>query len=572
MVFVASSLPSASLRPPTPHNGDGSAIFALVRMAMNALSSFHNFSLTIPNHESVNWPLTFQRAKGWHGVVSGEHGNSLSSRFAGDKLFVALSQTRATSVSRYTFQYATIPSRFSSPIITPADKISKAPYPPPACPQLLGYGKGPLALEEQCLYLNVFVPEGSEQRGTLLYVHGGSFLWGSSTEDVEGEVLAARTGMNVVTVNYRLGLSGWMPIQRANGTGWDGNWGLRDVIAAIQFLQPILPSMNSSPDLLTLIGHSSGASLLRALLLVPPELLPRITYNRLILHSDPLNYGEKNQHLISQIGERVEELKGATQITTVDWLSELTMTELLLLQQNLTQMMPQNYTDITSSPLFGPMVDGEYIPFPSYERYHEKDILITTTRNEALPSISSTLSRRTVDLPHPHYEDVITHSVGLRRKDRILASGLYDPSPMAPLDVLEALEAMGTDMVWACPSLLVASRPQSRVYLAEFHSGLRHRMNTAFEDCGKEAVCHGDDISLLFDRGNESMALKEEVAARWKAFVMSGNPNVRGAFEGWRKGTIRVLGKDQEEVDTRERLRICRIWESEIGFDYQIWA
>ena len=82
---------------------------------------------------------------------------------------------------------------------------------------------------EDCLFLNVFVPstiKPDDKMAVMVWIHGGEFVTGSSTE-YPGHVLAAFNDVIVVTFNYRLGILGFLSIPE---TDFKGNYGMFDQV------------------------------------------------------------------------------------------------------------------------------------------------------------------------------------------------------------------------------------------------------------------------------------------------------------------------------------------------------
>ena len=148
----------------------------------------------------------------------------------------------------------------------------------PAAPQ----GRSPLAAvlgpndfpqaEDGCLTLDVFTPEpGSGARPVLVWIHGGGFTTGyGSGPRQSGAGLAARSGLVVVTVNFRLGPLGYLYLA-GHGEGLGaGNFGLLDQIAAVRWVRDNIAAFGGDPANVTVAGHSSGA-LSAAAVAVSPE-------------------------------------------------------------------------------------------------------------------------------------------------------------------------------------------------------------------------------------------------------------------------------------------------------------
>ena len=112
--------------------------------------------------------------------------------------------------------------------------------------------------DEDCLYLNVWTPACDDRRRpVLVWLHGGAFVIGSGAlAFYDGSALAARGDVVVVTVNYRLGLFGWL---RSEALGTSGNEGLEDQRAALDWVTREIAAFGGDPDEVTLFGESAGA-------------------------------------------------------------------------------------------------------------------------------------------------------------------------------------------------------------------------------------------------------------------------------------------------------------------------
>jgi para-nitrobenzyl esterase len=133
---------------------------------------------------------------------------------------------------------------------------------------------------EDCLYLNLFAPS-SMPTGTaypvMFYIHGGGFLGGDILDMglgllLNGAYLAAYQNVIVVTVNYRVGALGFLThesLAGENALGVSGNYGLLDILAALDWVQTEIDNFGGDPQRVTIFGHSAGASAACALLVSP---------------------------------------------------------------------------------------------------------------------------------------------------------------------------------------------------------------------------------------------------------------------------------------------------------------
>jgi para-nitrobenzyl esterase len=129
---------------------------------------------------------------------------------------------------------------------------------------------------EDCLYLNVWRPQDGEiSLPVYVFIHGGGNTMGWSTQiaDYQGNRLAARSRMVFVSINYRLGPFGWFthPALRTNQSALDasGNYGLLDMIKALEWIRDNIKAFGGDPQRVTLTGQSAGAMDVLALLIAP---------------------------------------------------------------------------------------------------------------------------------------------------------------------------------------------------------------------------------------------------------------------------------------------------------------
>ena len=150
--------------------------------------------------------------------------------------------------------------------VSPWRGVRNATAHSPACPQLESYPpdapREPTS--EDCLTLNVWAPatKGAGKLPVMVWIHGGGLLNGSgSVPQYAGDQLAAR-GVIVVTINYRLGVLGFLAhpeLNRESQHGGSGNYGLLDQIAALKWVNRNIAAFGGDPDRVTIFGQSSGS-------------------------------------------------------------------------------------------------------------------------------------------------------------------------------------------------------------------------------------------------------------------------------------------------------------------------
>ncbi|NXU10189.1 CEL lipase, partial [Pardalotus punctatus] len=130
---------------------------------------------------------------------------------------------------------------------------------------------------EDCLYLNIWIPQGRKEVSTklpvMVYIYGGAFLVGGSQGAnfldnylYDGEEIAVRGNVIVVTINYRLGPLGFLSTGDEN---LPGNYGLKDQHMAIAWVKRNIKAFGGDPDNITIFGESAGAASVSLQMLSP---------------------------------------------------------------------------------------------------------------------------------------------------------------------------------------------------------------------------------------------------------------------------------------------------------------
>lgn len=133
-----------------------------------------------------------------------------------------------------------------------------------------------------CLKLNVYTPTGAkpgELLPVMVYIHGGCFYFGSGSPLIYGGDFLVEQGVVFVSINYRLGVEGFLCLGIKEAPG---NAGLRDQIAALKWVQGNIQAFGGDPNNVTLFGESAGAVSTSFQILSPAA---RGLFHRVILQS-----------------------------------------------------------------------------------------------------------------------------------------------------------------------------------------------------------------------------------------------------------------------------------------------
>jgi para-nitrobenzyl esterase len=125
------------------------------------------------------------------------------------------------------------------------------------------YASAPQPMSEDCLYLNVWTAANAgDKRPVMVWIHGGAWTRGSgSTPTYDGAVLAKK-GVVVVTMNYRLGVFGFLAhpeLAKESPNRASGNYAILDHLAALNWVQKNIAAFGGDPSRVTIFGESAGS-------------------------------------------------------------------------------------------------------------------------------------------------------------------------------------------------------------------------------------------------------------------------------------------------------------------------
>ena len=208
---------------------------------------------------------------------------------------------------------------------------------------------------ENCLYLNIWTPAADVRRRmpVLVWIPGGGFVSGSGSAAVYDGARLAAQGIVVVTINYRVGLFGFfvtpaLAAEAAREHEPPGNFGLQDMIAALQWVQRNIAAFGGNPDAITLGGQSAGAMAVHDLIVSP---LATGLFQRAIAQSGlPDTSPTVMLSAAEEAGEKFARSVGATSPAALRAMTP----------RRLAAVAPPAMT----GPLLVPIIDGVLLPAP----------------------------------------------------------------------------------------------------------------------------------------------------------------------------------------------------------------
>jgi carboxylesterase type B len=356
------------------------------------------------------------------------------------------------------------------------------------------------------------MPSDASTRKNLpifVWVHGGSDIVGSSTASgLNGAPFVLSQDVIVVIIQYRLGLFGWLQtedvLDEINGGGSAsskvaGNQALRDVVMALQQIHAMAPLIGGSTSHIALMGQSSGAMMIRALL-TTPSAQPFFTHA--ILASDTADYGLANKKDNSALGDYAMSQLNCS-ISDINCARKASAEDVLNASMAAYSQVPLDNPDISSGTPYRPML-GSYIP-QSIEKGAKtnKPIIFTSLANEAGSIASYTYKASAVgalQLTSMYSGAGITLGTALdtvfndgRGQTLATLSTAYPVSKYAD-GLRTTYETIVTDGLWRCATQNTAetlAKAGSHVWLAQWNVGSTYLSNVDADYCTEDGhVCH----------------------------------------------------------------------------------
>jgi len=204
---------------------------------------------------------------------------------------------------------------------------------------------------EDCLFLNVYAPaeiKPSSKLPVMFWIHGGGYDAGAGTEPRHNGDFLPLKGVVLVTINYRLGVFGFLAtselVKEGNGTA--GNYGVYDMVAALQWVKANIRNFGGDPQNVTIFGESSGSYAVCSLMASP---LARGLFQKAIGES-----GAAFENLTPEDSLEAQELKDEK------WMAALGVKSL----QELRSVPAARLLDAAKGIHFDSVIDGRLLTEP----------------------------------------------------------------------------------------------------------------------------------------------------------------------------------------------------------------
>lgn len=195
------------------------------------------------------------------------------------------------------------------------------------------YANPPAKISEDCLTLNIWAPENMKDAPVIVWIHGGALATGYSHEGMyDGAKLAAR-GAIVVSINYRLGVLGYMAhpgLSAESPDGVSGNYGLLDQIAALEWVKANIGAFGGNAANVTIAGESAGALSVMYLMASPKArglFHKAIAQSAYMISTPSLKEVRHGEPAAEATGERVAAALGAADIAALRKVDPVALTD-----------------------------------------------------------------------------------------------------------------------------------------------------------------------------------------------------------------------------------------------------
>lgn len=388
----------------------------------------------------------------------------------------------------------------------------------PACPQPPMFGRKPEKMSEDCLYLNVWTPADSsrDKLPVMVWIHGGGFAAGTASQAPYNGLNLARKGVVVVSINYRLGILGFLvhpELEKESPDKTSGNYGLLDQIAALQWVKKNIAEFGGDPDNVTIFGESAGAASVTALLMSPPA---KGLFHRAIAESGVIN-GLNRGNNYSAALEKGKELTGGTSIADF---RKKPAAELLEMQGDTDFMHSSHFR-------FMPVLDGKVLP----QNLFLELIRGNTAKVPLIMGVNSdegTIFAR--KMSPPEYRLWVNSRMGNFAEEIIQAY---------PADEKDA--SLTAANVFAILTFYQPIRIFARNYSEKSNKIFMYHFNRVppIEMAKKFGCFHSLEIAYVFGNlkpglgyAEEDKKLSETIMNYWVNFAKNGDPNGKG-LPGW---------------------------------------
>lgn len=386
-------------------------------------------------------------------------------------------------------------------------------------------GNPPSGISEDCLYLNIWTPAktADEKVPVLVWIYGGGFSFGSTAEPVYNGEKLAKKGVVLVSIAYRVGQLGFLvhpELSAENPDHVSGNYGLLDMIAALQWIQKNIGAFGGDPNRVTIFGESAGGISVSMLCASP---LAKGLFQGAISQSGG-SFGPPR--LTTYPGENMKRIKDA-ETTGEEYVKSAGVTSIAELRKMDADKIPSGWGMGSAWPI----IDGYVIPDDQYKLYEQG-------RYNDVPVLIGYNSDEGASFWPPKTPEEYINGVNLRYGK--FADDLIKAYPVGDSVVPKTARDLARDAAFGWHTWswarLQSKANKSKVYFYYFD---QHPDNPEGSPYAGYGSWHGQEVAYVFrnlDTSNPQITktddeISEFMATYWTNFAKCGNPNGEGIPE-----------------------------------------
>jgi para-nitrobenzyl esterase len=392
---------------------------------------------------------------------------------------------------------------------------------------------------EDCLRINIWTPAVNDtgKRPVMVWLHGGGFAAGSGQElkSYDGENLARRGDVVVVSINHRLNVLGYLDLS-AYGDRYTSspNVGMLDIVAALEWVRDNIAGFGGDAGCVTVFGQSGGGAKVSLLMGMPAA---KGLFHRAIVESGSMLRAANQERsrkladlVLSELGLSASPMQD---IQALPYSSLLQAGAKVLREHNpLPRSGIPNFRRLAETLGFAPVVDGNIIPANPFDPN-------ASALSAAVPMIiGSTLNEFVSAINHPEFESMTEDQLNAR------VNGLYgDKTPQVIAAFRKRTPTASAFDLWSHISAGSVRQSAIAQATAKTFPGQAPAYLYWFTWqtpvlSGRPRAFHCAEIAFVFDNtdrcdamtggGADARALARIMSDAWIQFARTGNPNHSG--------------------------------------------
>ncbi|MBQ3726005.1 MAG: carboxylesterase/lipase family protein [Selenomonadaceae bacterium] len=367
---------------------------------------------------------------------------------------------------------------------------------------------------EDCLTLNIWTRGEKKNLPVMVFIHGGAFLGGGSSDPLYyGSNFAVAQDVVIVTINYRLNVFGFVNFGAIDSSFADSGYlGLKDQVAALQWVKENISAFGGNPDNVTIFGESAGAISCMMLTVIPAA---KGLFGKAIPQSAN-SYMYNTLEYSAEVTKVYMEMGGAKNMRDMMKKSSAELEQLY--EKVMRARIKQTVKD------YLPTADGKFLPNDPFKALRDGDargikMLTGTTADEWRYWFFYFDNFFEVFRDNPK-----NFSPVMQKYEAQTPQEIYQAWLNGRPDTIETFEDFVEQVDWRVGQELAAE------YQSNFGDAYLYLFSEQSPD-EKLRSCHGVDLPYTFNVGDDHIVpnpnsnLVKQVQASWAAFAATGNPN-----------------------------------------------